>query len=90
MTDSTASCRCALGPTGSDEGRVQRFYPVGRHDDFNVPPRVEAIKLVEQLQHGPLDLPLSPRVGVIPRGECRNLYPKNWPAGSVVCSDARY
>lgn len=52
--------------TGSDEGRVQGFYPIGGHDDFDVSPRVEAVQLVEQLQHGPLDLPLTPGVGVVP------------------------
>lgn len=69
-------CEQMLWLTGSDEGRVQGFYPIGRHDDFNVSPRVEAIKLVEQLQHGPLDLPLSTRVGVIPV-DYRNIYLKN-------------
>lgn len=52
--------------TRSDEGRVQGFYPVGSHDNFDVSPGVEAIQLVEQLQHGSLDLPLTARVGVIP------------------------
>lgn len=61
-----ADVRADAPPTRSDEGRVQRLYPVGGHDDFNVSPRVEAIQLVEQLQHGPLDLPLAAGVGVIP------------------------
>lgn len=52
--------------TGSDEGGVQGFYPIGGHDDFDVSPRVEAVQLIEQLQHGPLDLPLSTRVRVVP------------------------
>lgn len=55
-----------FGLTRSDEGWVQGFYPIGGHDDFNVSPRVEAIQLVEQLQHGPLDLPLTAGVRVIP------------------------
>uniref|UniRef100_A0A3B3C4A7 BRMS1 like transcriptional repressor b n=1 Tax=Oryzias melastigma TaxID=30732 RepID=A0A3B3C4A7_ORYME len=54
--------------TGSDEGRVQSFYAVGGHDDFHVAPRVEAVQLVEQLQHSPLDLPLSSGVRVVPAG----------------------
>lgn len=70
-------CEQTLRLTGSDEGRVQRFYPIGCHDDFNVSARVETIELVEQLQHGPLDLPLSSRVGVIP-GNCRNIYLKTF------------
>lgn len=69
-------CAQTLGLTGSDEGRVQGFYPIGRHDDFNISPRVKAIKLVEQLQHGPLDLPLPTGVGVIPAGY-RHIYLKN-------------
>lgn len=52
--------------TGSDEGWIQGFYPVGGHDDFNISPWVEAVQLVEQLQHSPLDLPLTSWVRVIP------------------------
>lgn len=48
--------------TRSDEGWVQGFYPIGGHYNFHVSSGVEAIQLVEQLQHGPLDLPLTTRV----------------------------
>lgn len=55
--------------TGSDESRVQGFYPVGGHDHFHVSPGVEAVQLVEQLQHGSLDLPLPSGVRVVPGEE---------------------
>lgn len=58
--------RNTLRLTGSDEGGVQGFYPIGGHDDLDVSPRVKAVQLVEQLQHGSLDLPLAAGVGVVP------------------------
>ena len=65
---------CVTGPshairlllTRSDECWIQGLYPIGGHDNFHVSARVKAVKLVEQLQHGPLDLPLASRVGVVP------------------------
>ena len=39
-----------------NQGRVQRLDSIGRHDDLDVTPLIETIKLVEQLEHGPLDL----------------------------------
>lgn len=32
------SHRTTLGLTGSDEGGVQGFYPIGGHDDLDVSP----------------------------------------------------
>uniref|UniRef100_A0A0E9WIL2 Uncharacterized protein n=1 Tax=Anguilla anguilla TaxID=7936 RepID=A0A0E9WIL2_ANGAN len=48
--------------SGSDKGGVQGLDPVRGHDDLDVASRVEAVQLVEQLQHGPLDLALPTRV----------------------------
>ena len=36
--------------------------------DLDIPPRVKAIQLIEELQHGALDLPLTARVGVVTLG----------------------
>lgn len=60
--------------TRSDEGWIQGFYPIGGHDNFHVSPRVKAVQLVEQLQHGPLDLPLTARVWVIPTQHRQVIY----------------
>ena len=35
---------------------------------LDIPPRVKAIQLIEELQHGALDLPLTARVGVVTLG----------------------
>ena len=55
-----------INSTRSDESRVECLDPIGGHDDLDVTPGVEAIKLVEKLQHCPLDLPLTPAVALVP------------------------
>lgn len=52
--------------TWTDEGGVKCLYPISSHDYFNVTAGVKSIQLVQELQHGPLDLPFSTWVGVIP------------------------
>mmetsp|Transcript_104646 Transcript_104646/g.234966 ORF Transcript_104646/g.234966 Transcript_104646/m.234966 type:complete len:232 (+) Transcript_104646:453-1148(+) len=42
--------------------RVQRVWAVGRHQHLHVPSRVEAIELVDDLQHGALHLVVAVRV----------------------------
>ena len=44
----------------SHESGVQGVRPVGGHEDLDVPPGVKAVQLVDELQHGPLDLVVSP------------------------------
>lgn len=55
----------AWQPTWTDECGVKCLDPISSHDYFNVTTGVKSIQLVQELQHGPLDLPLSSRVGVI-------------------------
>lgn len=43
----------------SHQGRVQCVRSVGGHQDFDVASGVEAVQLVDELQHGPLDLVVS-------------------------------
>ena len=43
----------------ADEGRVKGFDLVGGHDDLDVPAGIEAIQLVQKLQHGTLNLTFS-------------------------------
>lgn len=45
--------------SGPHQGRVQRVRPVGGHQHFDVASRVETIQLIDELQHGPLDLVVS-------------------------------
>lgn len=45
--------------SGSHQGRVQGVRSVGGHQHFDVASRVEAIQLVDELQHSPLDLVVS-------------------------------
>jgi hypothetical protein len=54
-----------VDPAGADEGGVETLYAVGGHDDLDVATRVESVELVEQLQHGALDLTLAARVGIV-------------------------
>mmetsp|Transcript_25046 Transcript_25046/g.79035 ORF Transcript_25046/g.79035 Transcript_25046/m.79035 type:complete len:206 (+) Transcript_25046:707-1324(+) len=57
-----------IDPAGANERRVERLNLVGRHDDLDVHMRIEAIKLVEEFEHCPLDLALSARRRVVPFG----------------------
>lgn len=43
----------------SHEGRVQGVWSVGGHQHFDVATWVEAVQLVDELQHSPLDLVVS-------------------------------
>lgn len=45
--------------SGSHQGRVQGVRSVGGHQHFDVASRVEAVQLVDELQHSPLDLVVS-------------------------------
>lgn len=55
----------AVNATGTDERRVERLDLVGRHDDLDVAAVVKAVKLVEKLEHGALDLALAARRRVV-------------------------
>lgn len=46
----------AVQTAWSHEGRVQGVWPVGGHQHLDVATRVEAVQLVDELQHCPLDL----------------------------------
>merc|ERR1712037_1004417 len=52
----------AVDAARADQRRVQALDPVRRHDHLDVPLRVEAVELVEELEHGALDLALAARV----------------------------
>lgn len=45
--------------SGPHQGRVQGVWSVGGHQYFDVASRVEAVQLVDELQHSPLDLIVS-------------------------------
>ena len=45
-----------VNTTRPNEGRVKRLDVVGGHNDLDVTPLIEAIELVEEFEHGPLDL----------------------------------
>mmetsp|Transcript_10690 Transcript_10690/g.27212 ORF Transcript_10690/g.27212 Transcript_10690/m.27212 type:complete len:286 (-) Transcript_10690:281-1138(-) len=45
----------AVDAAGADEGGVEGFHLVGGHDDLDVAALVEAVELVEEFEHGPLD-----------------------------------
>lgn len=45
--------------SGSHQGWVQCVWSVGGHQNFDVATRVKAVQLVDELQHGPLDLVVS-------------------------------
>ena len=45
--------------SGSHQGRVQGVRSVGGHQHLDVASGVEAVQLVDELQHGPLDLVVS-------------------------------
>lgn len=44
----------AVDSAGSQKGGVENVETVGGHDDFDILGGLEAVELVEQLQHGPL------------------------------------
>ena len=46
----------SVDATWSDEGRVQGLDLIRGHDNFDIPPCVESVELVEELQHGSLNL----------------------------------
>ena len=46
----------AVQPPGPQERRIERVRPVRRHQDLDVPPRVEAVELGDDLEHRALDL----------------------------------
>lgn len=45
--------------TGSHESRVQSVRSVGGHQDLDVSSGVKSVQLVDELQHGPLNLVIS-------------------------------
>ena len=46
----------AVEPAGAEEGGVEGVGPVGGHEHLDVAARVEAVELVDELEHGALDL----------------------------------
>ena len=45
--------------TGPEQGGVEDVNSVGGHDDLDVGGRLESVELVEELEHGSLDLGVS-------------------------------
>ncbi len=75
----------AIDPAGTDEGWIKALDLVGRHDDLDVAPLVESVELVEQLQHGPLDLLGPARGGVVPLGpDGVDLVDEDYGGGQVI------
>lgn len=51
----------SVDTTRSDQGRVERLNLVRSHDDLDVTTVVKTIELIEELQHGSLNLALTSR-----------------------------
>jgi hypothetical protein len=49
----------SIDSSRSNERRVERLDLVGGHDDFDVASSVEPVELVEEFEHGSLDLSLA-------------------------------
>ena len=58
----------SVNSTGTEEGRVEDVDSVGGHDHLDVLGGLEAVKLIEELQHGPLDLAVPASAGLYPGG----------------------
>mmetsp|Transcript_23050 Transcript_23050/g.36941 ORF Transcript_23050/g.36941 Transcript_23050/m.36941 type:complete len:416 (+) Transcript_23050:163-1410(+) len=61
----------AVESAWSQQRRVQRLNLVGRHDHFDLATLIEAVELVEQLEHGALNLALSARRRLVAFGADR-------------------
>eukprot|EP00760_Papus_ankaliazontas_P002325 PhM_4_TR10948/c1_g5_i1/m.88486 len=55
----------AVDAAGADQSGVERLDPVRRHDDLHLAVRVEAVELVQELQHRALDLFLAAAARVV-------------------------
>ena len=51
----------SVDTTRTNESRVKSINLVGGHDDLDVSTVVEAIELIEKLEHGTLDFTLTAR-----------------------------
>jgi hypothetical protein len=49
----------SIDSSRSNERRVERLDLIGGHDDFDVASSVEPVELVEEFEHGSLDLSLA-------------------------------
>ncbi|GMT09450.1 hypothetical protein PFISCL1PPCAC_747, partial [Pristionchus fissidentatus] len=58
----------SVDTTRSDQGGVERFDAVSRHQDLDVSSRVESVELIEKLQHSTLNLAFSSRVRIVSLG----------------------
>ena len=56
----------SVNSAGSEQGRVQDVDSVGGHDHLDVLGGLKAVQLIEELQHGPLDLAVSAAAGLDP------------------------
>merc|ERR1712192_10410 len=57
-----------VNPARSEEGRIQCVNSVSRHHHLGLSPIVEAIQLVEKLQHSSLDFSFPTTVALVPFG----------------------
>lgn len=55
----------SINSTRSDQSGIESLNAICRHDDFDVATRVETVELIEQLQHGSLDLSLTAGVRIV-------------------------
>ena len=56
----------AIDATGTEQGRVKDVDAVGGHDDLDVLRSLEAVQLVEQLEHGALHFGVTAAAGLDP------------------------
>mmetsp|Transcript_28895 Transcript_28895/g.66128 ORF Transcript_28895/g.66128 Transcript_28895/m.66128 type:complete len:385 (+) Transcript_28895:271-1425(+) len=75
----------SIDPSRPYERGIEALDPIGGHDDLDVPPFVEPVELVEQLEHGPLNLAGAPRLAVVALGSNRvDLVDEDDGGGHVV------
>ncbi len=58
----------AIDSSGSNQSRVERLDFVGGHNYFHVASVVETIELIEEFEHGSLDLALASRGRLVSLG----------------------
>lgn len=58
----------SINTSWSDQGWIQSFYFVGSHNNFDFSMSIETVQLIEQLEHGSLNLFLASRVGIVSFG----------------------
>ena len=67
----------------AQQRRVQTLDSIGCHDDFHVASIVETVQLIQQLQHGPLNLLLAAAFAIVPLDPTASISSKNTIDGDM-------